>query len=195
MPKTTTSKWKKNIRWFSAEFLVVVSGVLIALALNSFWQSRLDSSREAAYLDQIRTDIEETRQQFAEALQFNEGMLLALDSLNSASNGLLMLSDEDIIRLNNLDFLWAVPVTGTVEALVSTGELHLISNDSLRTSVIQFVNESETFENILLEYVFRWGSEGYRVIWESLVAPSEEGSRFYSSPRLSRPRNTTTRFN
>lgn len=32
--------WRKGATWFGAEFLVVVTGVLVALAVNAWWGDR-----------------------------------------------------------------------------------------------------------------------------------------------------------
>src|SRR5688572_25817782 len=44
------SGWRARVRWFAAEFLVVVTGVLVALALQAWYEDRQDRDRETAYL-------------------------------------------------------------------------------------------------------------------------------------------------
>ncbi|PAP75067.1 hypothetical protein [Rubrivirga marina] len=38
--------WRRGARWFGAEFLVVVTGVLVALAVGAWWQGCQDAARE-----------------------------------------------------------------------------------------------------------------------------------------------------
>lgn len=42
--------WRPKLRWFAAEIVVVVAGVLIALALNAWWGARQDAAAERSYL-------------------------------------------------------------------------------------------------------------------------------------------------
>lgn len=50
--------WRPRLRWFAAEFLVVVSGVLVALLLNAWWADRHDRAEEAAALYHILRDLD-----------------------------------------------------------------------------------------------------------------------------------------
>jgi hypothetical protein len=52
--------WARRLRWFGAEFLVVVSGVLVAIALNAWYQGRRDAATEATYLALLSRDVERT---------------------------------------------------------------------------------------------------------------------------------------
>src|SRR5438132_10733976 len=59
--------WKHRTRWFAAEFLVVLCGVLVALALQSIYQGRQDASREHAYLQQLLRDFTENESRLTTA--------------------------------------------------------------------------------------------------------------------------------
>jgi hypothetical protein len=47
-------------RLLLGELVVIVAGILIALAADSRWQNRLDSQREREYLEAFRSDVEQT---------------------------------------------------------------------------------------------------------------------------------------
>ena len=49
--------WRRGVSWFLAEFLVVVAGVLVALAVSAWWQGRLDRQHETEYLQQLDADL------------------------------------------------------------------------------------------------------------------------------------------
>ena len=59
MPASASRRrdWRPGVRWFGAEFLVVVTGILVALALNAWWGSRQDAAREQAYVRQLRAEL------------------------------------------------------------------------------------------------------------------------------------------
>ena len=49
------------LRWFAAEFFVVVTGVIVALGATSWWEGQRSQEREAAYLTQLLADLEHTQ--------------------------------------------------------------------------------------------------------------------------------------
>ena len=57
-----------GLRWFGAEFLVVVSGILMALALQAAYQSQEDAAAERVYLTQLDADLQETERTLQQAL-------------------------------------------------------------------------------------------------------------------------------
>ena len=58
----TPAKWhlRRKARWFLAQFAVVAVGVLAALALNAWYQGRLDAASEANYLALLSRDVQGT---------------------------------------------------------------------------------------------------------------------------------------
>jgi len=49
--------WFANARWFAAEIVVFVVGILIALALDTWWDERRDAARGLSYLVRIQEDL------------------------------------------------------------------------------------------------------------------------------------------
>ena len=131
-------------RWFAAEFLVVVTGVLVALAVGAWWQGRQDAATERAYLRQLAADLRETEQATLAADAFlrpvdRAGSLLWLAFYESdppPRDSLLAWAERS---------MWTStvrPVLGTAEALVATGDLALIRDDSLRTAVTAYLERT-----------------------------------------------------
>jgi hypothetical protein len=54
------------LRWFAAEFLVVLTGVLVALAMNAWWTDRTDRQRERAALRYLVADLQAAERSVAE---------------------------------------------------------------------------------------------------------------------------------
>lgn len=134
------------MRWFAAEFLVVVSGVLVALALSSWYEAATDRTRERTYLHQLWNDLLETEELLAETDSLNRrsdysALMLLRESLGqhrSPTDSVLAW----IERAPRLRRARAVP--GTARALVSSGELTLVHDDSLRgalTSYLDFMDD------------------------------------------------------
>ena len=133
--------WRRGARWFGAEFLVVVTGVLVALAVGAWWQGRQDAATEAAYLGQLTADLRETERAAADA----DAFLRPVDRAGSLLWLAFYRADpppRDTLLAWAERAMWTAavrPVTGTAEALVATGDLALVRDDSLRTAVTAYL--------------------------------------------------------
>jgi hypothetical protein len=143
-----TRDWRPGLRWFAAEFLVVVSGILVALALNAWWSARADRAQEQAYLLQLAADLAATEAVAARADSLSRPFDRAGTQLTRA-----VFAEERPPRDSLLTwYLTAVnyaplpqPVLGTATALVETGDLNLIRDDSLRSAITTYAETSRAF--------------------------------------------------
>jgi len=128
----------------SAEFLVIVVGILIALALDSWNQERMDRALGQEYLQRLIGDL---RADVAQADQLLEG-------LHAKSAGLIFLAqaagDNLQTRSDPSGVLQALPKTlmlafnapsgrtATYDDLMSTGRLSLITSIRIRDDVLEY---------------------------------------------------------
>jgi hypothetical protein len=56
---------RAGLRWFAAEFLVVLSGVLVALIVNAWWTQRSDIQAERSYLTYLVSDLSQAERNVA----------------------------------------------------------------------------------------------------------------------------------
>jgi hypothetical protein len=138
--------WSPRLRWFLAEFLVVVAGVLVALALNSWANGRQDIAREQSYLRQLHADLGNNEADLAAAVAF-------LDERAAASARVLhrFWSQAPVADAAFIDDLMKPrstrrfrPVLGAAEALISTGDLNLIRSDAVRAAILDYVESMRT---------------------------------------------------
>ena len=132
--------------WFAValEVLIVVLGVVIAFQVTGWGQARSDAAKEQTYLRQLAADLHETLRLVDE-----------VDSLNArgdraTANSIRMFylpetppADSVIdwhVRSTWMDIV--TPLLGTVEALISSGDLGLIRDDSLRAAITAYVTRS-----------------------------------------------------
>ena len=150
--------WGRRVRWFAAEFLVVVTGVLVALGLQSLYERGENGRRERAYLRQLASELRATEVTMATADSF---------VANADRAGVMLLrsyrvpaSPDSILVWLNLVGRWAfhLPVTGTAEALVTSGDLRLISNDTLRAAITNYVSRHRPILQTLQAATERWQS-------------------------------------
>jgi hypothetical protein len=124
----------KGIKWFFAEFLVVVTGVLVAFALNSWWVGLKEENKEEVYLEQVLQDIDNSVFLMEEAIEFQRNATHSsarfLESFYRKG-----LRDDLELYLYSLDLMSFEPggiVQSTLLSLVNSGDLQLITSDSIR---------------------------------------------------------------
>jgi len=144
--------WGRRLRWFGAEFLVVVSGVLVAVALNAWYQGRRDAATEATYLALLSRDVEHTMADLREAAAWERSQelngLMAYRAFSSRRAG----PEPDSVRVALTNLLVRRTATlskATYEDLLSTGSLGLIGNRALRDRIVRFYDASTTLTDIL----------------------------------------------
>jgi hypothetical protein len=181
---TRLRRFGGSSRWFLAELIVIVSGVLIALAIDE-WRGNIENvSLEREYLQQLIADLVTTEEKMSVAAETNavgeDAARQLLDVFESGELPSLATIEQWLSDINKIDT--PVPVLGTAEALVSTGYLRLISDSKTRTKLTQYLARSRDywlfpiyqFENRHRELCFRitmlaekWG-----------VSPSHRGGQF-----------------
>ena len=140
-PPDARRAWNRKLRWFAGQILVVVTGILVALALDAWWDARQDAARERAYLRQLDADLAQTDviidsyDRFLRPVDSTAALLVrayrtpAPPPEDSLYTWLLVGSRFGVPR----------PVVGTAEALVTTGDLALVRNDSLRIEIVSYL--------------------------------------------------------
>lgn len=143
-PRVAWSGWKA-VRWFAAEFLVVASGVVVALALGARVQQNRDQEVERAYLEQLQVD-----------LRASETGLDSLMELHSARRDcanrvLRFFWGAPLVPKDSLMYFFGLPrstlryhpLMGTAKSLVNTGTTIQLTNVPLRSSIVSYIDELE----------------------------------------------------
>lgn len=159
--------WRRGTRWFGAEFLVVVTGVLVALALNAWWANRQDRSKERFYLRQLVADLAETE-------RASDQMDRRMVPFERAPRRLAQAYFLTNLPPRDSIVAWASvapvhfpisPVLGTVEAMVTTGDIGLVRDDSLRIAIVSYLDETRSnirgyheWQQLLLQHTSMYGS-------------------------------------
>jgi hypothetical protein len=133
--------WRTRARWFAAEFLVIVTGVLVAVALNSVYQRRYDMRSEATYLVLLNRDVTQTTLQLEEKVTFEAAQLRDGVAAYRALSGTVAAGDRARVsgELSNLiDRRTMILQDATYQDLLSTGNLRLIRNRGLRDQIVAY---------------------------------------------------------
>ena len=138
------------------EITVVVVGILIAFALNSWWDGRAQASQERAHLRALHSDFAANVERLGEAAARQERIERAGRQLLSLSQSGTPAGIDTVRKLMGQVFNSGrfEPVMGAYEAIVNSGGLTQISDDSLRAALAAFashlrVSYVEQFSNNL----------------------------------------------
>jgi hypothetical protein len=135
------SIWRTRARWFAAEFLVVVTGVLVALALNAMFQARQDARNESKYLALLSRDMKHTTAQLEEKAAFEAAQLHDGVAAYRALSGSTPPEKPVVVSaaLSKLTVRRTVTLRDAAyEDLLATGNLRLIRNRELRDDIVEF---------------------------------------------------------
>lgn len=149
---------RRRIRHALSEIAYIVIGVLIALAMNSWWQKRSDRERERHYLLQLLEDNKANEYVFTAALRRDSLYRTRALRISQVLRSRTPLPPTDSLvswhAWGGTDFF---PQTGALDALLRTGDLRLLQSDSVRIAVTAMAayidGQRQAFDNIGEELV------------------------------------------
>lgn len=164
------SGWVASARWFGAEFLVVVTGVLVALSVQSWYEARQDQARELAYLRQLASDLRETERLMLNTDSASRLGEHSITMLARAYNAEFPVRDSVLKWVAGIGGVaYRLPITGTAEALVSSGDLGLIRSDSLRAAIPAYITRTKGLTELYSRATERWYQ--LRIDLRSVIEP------------------------
>jgi hypothetical protein len=123
--------WKR----LSIEAAAIVGSILLAFAIEAWWEDRQNRESEQVALRSLREDFEASRQELSQRLRSLENARIRFDEFQS-------MSPEDIERLqqSKIDDMIAGlmtgatfdPFLGTIDAMVADGRLALVRSQMIR---------------------------------------------------------------
>jgi hypothetical protein len=143
-PDILSFDWRGGVRWFAAEFLVVVTGILVAFWLQAWWAGRLDMRRENAFLSQLLADARENQRRIESAIAVDSANEASLARLTAALRSPQQLPPDDSLlawlRISSSAFR---PVLGTIVMVQQTGGVQLVRADSIRARIVAYAGDTE----------------------------------------------------
>jgi len=139
-------KTGKYLKYAIGEIVLVVIGILIALAINNWNQNRINTDKQQGYLIGLKNDLEIQITSFNTLIEFYELTISNGESIliDFSSIGKLLEIDSINRKLSNLMYTRSYPeITTTFNDLNSTGQLNLIKEKSLRSQVIKYYQNSD----------------------------------------------------
>ncbi len=133
------NKTSKYLKYAIGEIVLVVIGILIALQVNNWNIDRNDRKEEVKYLENIKQDLEKDTTRLAFLINFRKERLrgdrkiiqhingLPIDDVTELTKSVVnTVMEENFIHNNN-----------TYSELSSSGNLNLISNDSIKSLLLE----------------------------------------------------------
>lgn len=135
-------RFRQQSRWFLAEFIVIVAGVLIALGIDEWRERNQEYELEEQYLMQIVTDLRATEEQQATANSDNAPFRDAANALRAAFESDTYPEKEKIrVWLTEMRYLgWPDPIVATLESMVLTGDLRLVRDPNVRSQMTEYLS-------------------------------------------------------
>ena len=141
-------------RWpeFFIEFILIIAGILAALAIDGWVQDREDRRTERAYLELLRDDLVDIEGELQRYVEFEKNNLKTgttlyrtLEPDNTDRNvfelqgGFTDLAGRRTVQINSAAYT----------DLQSTGNLQVIRNQALRQSIVRYFTQTERTELII----------------------------------------------
>ncbi len=132
------SRFKIDWRYAVRELVLIVAGILIAIALNSWWNNRIDFDRESDYLAGIVVDINNAGAELEATIRFHQQQVADLQHLlNTIEAGPGGASEDSLVALSHALIFNSTfePELATLEELYGAGNLNLIKSAEIRKAL------------------------------------------------------------
>jgi len=134
-----TGKTGKYLKYAIGEIILVVIGILIALSINNWNENRISRIKELKYFEGIKSDL------LKDIISLDQHLKSRANKIESARDIIEHIEGkpiEDYIELNNKIF--DIVASGhfketniTFDELKSSGNLNIISNDSIKNTLLE----------------------------------------------------------
>ena len=165
----TENKFSKYLIYAIGEIILVVVGILIALQINNSNNKRIETEREFKYLTNIKLDLIKDIESLEYNIDFRQKKTLGIELLVNQING-QPIQDLNETTFNVINTLYQErfqPSNVTYSDLISSGNMNLISNDSIKiylfelsllyqTNLFNIEHETAEYDENISKSVFRF---------------------------------------
>jgi len=160
----------KYTRYAIGEIVLVVIGILIALSINNWNQYSKDRNLERAYLKRLVHDLQLDISYYAKSINRSQHIMdMHKIFVDEIYNEQASLSETRDLLQSYLDFgVFYLHVSDeTIKELMSTGNLSNITNDSVRSAILNYYNAVEEAERHIEEWNDN-GANGLDRFWNAV---------------------------
>ncbi|WP_445384200.1 DUF6090 family protein [Robiginitalea sp. IMCC44478] len=134
-------KTGKYLKYAIGEIILVVIGILIALQINTWNNSRIDRNKEKLLMSELHEEFVNNKNQLAQVVQYHETSYLATKKLIDMFPINFNETELDSIQKYYLNVGWVYsfnPSNGVINSLINTSSFEIISNENLRRLIISW---------------------------------------------------------
>ncbi len=131
-----------------AEGVIIVASILVAFAIDAWWDDRQEARQQAKLIVALKLDFETTKARLETSIEYPDSLIARTDSFLQTAG-----SDEvvpiDSLRhfgggaFHKIDF---EPALSAYESAVATGKLGLIESPKLLQLITEFNEERDSYE-------------------------------------------------
>ena len=155
---------RHRIGWLVAEFVVIVLGVLTALAAEEWRQGRQDLQLEVGYLQRLQENLSMDTTVYARAILRNEASRDILRGFLDVVDGDAQLPADPMAWVagfnGSLTADFEGPRRDTYDELINQGDLGRIRSPALRALLTEYYGERETYHET---QILEWQQDARRV--------------------------------
>jgi hypothetical protein len=137
---------RQSLKWLFLEGAAIVFSILLAFWIDAWWHAHSDQALLEEYLSQVRADTLENQHRLIEALELERAQQGAVSEILVALRSpapMTLDSARQWIRVEP-GFPWYSDprlLDGAIAALVSTGDINLVRDPRLKTSLINYLGQ------------------------------------------------------
>ena len=147
MEKNKTGKY---LKYALGEIILVVIGILIALQINTWNQSRKQAIAEKEFIEGVKNDLKQDKAYMKLVADLFEPRIQAYHLLNK---DLPKLYNEDRVAMDSLFQIYFIsqrtfyPISGSFQAAISGNEINTYKNKKATQAIIRLYNS--TYERLI----------------------------------------------
>lgn len=189
MSETQKIPWKR----ISVESAAIVASILLAFAIDAWWENRTDRGEERELLFALQLELQKNIALVDSSLVFRRAVLASTTELLEVSAHNVRMPATELDNLLGALVWWRFtqPSTGVLQSLVQGGKLSLVELKTLRSEIAslsthyQYLDQIErqhyeTFKFVLMPYLY----ENVVVAQLSNAQPSSPGIGESPQPSL-----------
>ena len=150
----TQNKVSKYLLYAIGEIVLVVLGILIALQVNNWNESKKTKTQELKYLERLKLDLTQDtlyyNQRIEKAKKGIEGNTKALQMAYHHQHDLKEL--HELLDLHSYHSEHLTIQSGTYIEMTNTGNLNIIQNDELKIAIIELYRSSNEAAKHITEF-------------------------------------------
>ncbi len=140
---------KDYLLYAIGEILLVMIGILLALQVNNWNQHRINHKKETKALVDLKNEFDLNRDRIMEKQNLRKSIAPEIEKyVSSISSNKTSYEAYEVFHSKAFMFGMTNPSNGVIDALISSGEIALISNDTLKYYLADWKNQLENlYEN------------------------------------------------